>query len=178
MYAPVNPDTATGLARELLAATRKQLGRVPNLYAAMANSPSALGAYLAFRGALQSGALPAEMAERVALLVAQLNACDYCVAAHTFRGRKIGLADADLAETRHGRSGEPRIDAALAFVTALIEGRGMVAPARAEALLAHGWSEAEIGEIVAHVALNVFSNYFKQVAGPELDFPPAPELLR
>ena len=48
---------------------------------------------------------------------------------------------------------------------------------RRDAVVGHGWTQAEIGEIVAHVALNVFSNYFKQVAEPALDFPAVPDLL-
>lgn len=176
MYNLIDPETATGSARELLDATRRQLGRVPNLYRAMANSPKGLGAYLAFRGALQNGALDNKMCERIALLTAELNSCDYCVAAHVFRGQKIGLSAAELNNTRLASSDSPKIHAALAFVVALIDGRGAVPAATKDALTRQGWSEEEIGEIVGHVALNVFSNYFKQVADPELDFPTAPDL--
>lgn len=178
MYRLINPETAEGPVKDLLDATQRQLGRVPNLYRAMANSPQALDAYLSFRGALQSGALNTQMRERVALLVAQLNACDYCVAAHSFRGGKIGMSTADLNDTRLARSESPKIHAALTFVVALIEGRGTVESHVKDALLEQGWTAAEIGEIVAHVALNVFSNYFKQIADPALDFPVAPELVR
>ncbi len=176
MYPLLDPQSATGPAQELLAATQKQLGRVPNLYRAMANSPKALGSYLAFRGALQGGALDSAMCERIALLSAQLNDCDYCIAAHTFRGSKIGMDAQDLAETRHAHSASPKIHAALTFVRELIDGKGAVAPPTRQALLDHGWSATDVGEMVAHVALNVFSNYFKQVAEPALDFPPAPAL--
>jgi AhpD family alkylhydroperoxidase len=177
MYEMIDPETATGVAGELLDATRKQLGRVPNLYRAMANSPKALGAYLAFRGALQGGALDNKMCERIALLTAELNSCDYCVAAHSFRGHKIGLSPEDLNATRVASSNSPKIHAALAFVVALIDGRGVVPAATKDALTRQGWSEEEIGEMVGHVALNVFSNYFKQVADPALDFPAAPDLI-
>ncbi len=176
MFALITPDSATGDARELLEATHKQLGRVPNLYAAMANSPTALKGYLDFRGALQQGRLDLRMRERVALLVAELNDCDYCVAAHTFRGGKIGLAADDLLDTRRGRSSDPKVHAALRFVVAVVQRHeGELRDTLAQALAA-GWTEAEIGEIVAHVALNVFSNVFKQVSLPPLDFPAAPAL--
>ena len=177
MYALIDPETATGAAKELLDATRQQLGRVPNLYRAMANSPKGLAAYLAFRGALQNGALDNKMCERIALLTAELNSCDYCVAAHSFRGQKIGLSVKDLNDTRLAISDSPKIHAALAFVVELIDGRGVVQAATKDALTQQGWSEEEIGEIVGHVALNVFSNYFKQVADPVLDFPATPDLL-
>lgn len=178
IYELIDPQTATGPVKTLLDATQKQLGRVPNLYRAMANSPSALEAYLSFRSALQGGDLDMKMRERVALLVAQLNDCDYCVAAHCFRGEKIGLSAAELNDTRLARSESPKIYAALTFIAALLAGRGSVASDVLEALFEQGWTEAEVGEIVAHVALNVFSNYFKQIAGPVLDFPVAAALSR
>jgi AhpD family alkylhydroperoxidase len=176
MYPLINPEAATGAAKDLLDATQKQLGRVPNLYRAMANSPVALSAYLEFRGALQGGLLDKVMCERIALLTAQLNDCDYCVAAHNFRGSKIGLSIEDLANTRLSQSGLPKIHAALVFVTELVRSKGAVAASTQEAMLETGWTVGEIGEMVAHVALNVFSNYFKQIANPALDFPAAPAL--
>lgn len=176
MYPLIDPQTATGATKELLDSTQRQLGRVPNLYRAMANSPKTLGAYLEFRGALQGGLLDKAMCERIALLTAQLNDCDYCVAAHHFRGGKMGMAAEDLAQTRLARSDSPRIHAALAFVEALVQGQGLVAASTLEAVAQAGWTADEVGEMVGHVALNVFSNYFKQVANPELDFPEAPAL--
>ena len=176
MYPLLDPQTATGPEKVLLDSTLKQLGRVPNLYRAMANSPKALGAYLEFRGALQGGLLDSAMSERIALLTAQLNDCDYCVAAHNFRGIKIGLSAEDLASTRLSHSDSPKIHAALVFVSELIKGKGTVASSTLDALLQAGWTASEIGEMVGHVALNVFSNYFKQIANPALDFPAAPAL--
>jgi uncharacterized peroxidase-related enzyme len=176
MYDLIDPQTAVGPARALLEATREQLGRVPNLYRAMANSPKALAGYLAFRGALQAGGLEREMCERIALLVAEINGCDYCVAAHSFRAQKIGMSLSDIADSRRAASESPKVRAALAFVKELLEARGLVAPETRLVLLQHGWSEGDVGEIVAHVALNVFSNYFKQISEPALDFPPVPTL--
>ena len=178
MFYLIDPELATGTTKELLDNTLRQLGRVPNLYRALAHSPTALEGYLAFRGALQSGTLDNPMRERIALLTAQRNACDYCVDAHSFRSQKLGLTAQDIDDTRHARSGSPKTHAALAFVAELIEARGAAQDSTREALVAHGWTEAEIGEMVAHVALNVFSNYFKQVAAPTPDFPRAPELSR
>lgn len=176
MFAPLLPEATTGIARELLDATKRQLGRVPNLYAAMAHSPIALQGYLDFRGALQQGALDLKMRERVALLVAQLNDCDYCVAAHTFRGGKIGMTADDLLATRRADSTDAKTAAALRLVKALTLRETANAETALTEALQTGWSEAEIGELVAHIALNVFSNYFKQIAEPPLDFPVAPAL--
>lgn len=176
MFAAIDPDRASGTTKELLDTTQRQLGRIPNLYRTMANSPTALAGYLAFRDALQKGELPPAMRERVALLTAQLNSCDYCVGAHAFRAQKIGLSVQDIEDTRRGSSEDRSIDAALRLVAELLEGRGKVSQATLTELVRLGWTEASIGEVVAHVALNTLSNYFKHVTHPELDFPPAPAL--
>ncbi len=169
----IDPTTAQGRAKELLDATQAQLGRIPNLYGSMAQSPAALDGYLAFRGALGKGALSMPMRERIALLTATINDCGYCVAAHTFRGAKIGLSTTELAAAQKSQSSDPKSMAALQFVDVLLQHRGVVTDADFAKVKSHGWSDEEIGEIVAHVALNVFSNYFNHVAAPALDFPAA-----
>jgi uncharacterized peroxidase-related enzyme len=167
----VEQATASARASDLLALTERQLGRVPNLYRAMANAPAALAAYLAQRSALQDGVLDAAARERIALLVAELNGCSYCVAAHVFRGKKIGLSAEELDRARQTSSEDPRASAMLRFTRAVVSGHGIVPEAELAAADAAGLSPAELGEIVAHIALNVFSNYFCLVSAPELDFP-------
>ena len=169
----IDPSTAQGRVKELLDATQAQLGRIPNLYGSMAQSPAALDGYLAFRGALGKGKLSMPMRERIALLTATINDCGYCVSAHTFRGAKVGLSTTELAATQKSQSSDPKSMAALQFVDVLLQRRGLVTDEDFARAKSHGWSDEEIGEIVAHVALNVFSNYFNHVAAPALDFPAA-----
>lgn len=169
----LDPATAEGRAKELLDATKIQLGRVPNLYGSMAQSPAALEGYLAFRGALSQGVLNVSMRERIALLTAAINDCAYCVAAHTLRGAKVGLSTDELAATQKSQSEEPKSAAALQFIDALLQHRGAISDKEFVNMKAHGWTNEEIGEVVAHVALNIFSNYFNHVAKPALDFPAA-----
>ncbi len=169
--ASLDPSVALGRGKELLDSTKAQLGRVPNLYGAMAQSPAALDGYLAFRGALGKGVLNVQMRERIALLTASMNDCEYCVSAHTFRGGKIGISPDELAATQKSHSEDPKTASALRFVDALILQRGRISDSDFADLKSHNWSDEEIGEMVAHVALNVFSNYFNHIAKPELDFP-------
>src|SRR3954466_1173116 len=114
--ASLDPTAALGRSKELLDSTKAQLGRVPNLYGAMAQSPASLDGYLAFRGALGKGVLDTQMRERIALLTAAMNNCEYCVSAHTFRGGKIGISSDELAATQKSRSEDPKIASALRFV--------------------------------------------------------------
>jgi uncharacterized peroxidase-related enzyme len=167
----VEPDTADDKQRELLKTTEKQLGRVPNLYAAMANGPAALSGYLAMRDALAKGSLNAKLRERLALLIAQENGCVYCLSAHTMRGGMMGFSPDELARTRNAQSDDPHIDAVLSIAREIMRSHGNVDDEMLEHARAAGVTDAELAEIVAHIALNVLSNYFNHLARPELDFP-------
>jgi alkylhydroperoxidase family enzyme len=83
-FAPVNPDSATGNAAELLAQVQKSVGQAPNMTKVMANSPALLKSWLVLSGAVAGGALPAAVRERLAISTAQLNGCEYCLSAHTY----------------------------------------------------------------------------------------------
>jgi uncharacterized peroxidase-related enzyme len=175
--AKVAAETADPAQRELLDATRRQLGRVPNLYATLAHSPAALRGYLALRDSLLAGVLSERVREQLALLTAQENDCDYCVAAHTMRGgRLLGMSPGELLDTRRARDADPHTAAILRLAADLVEQRGRVGDAALEQARAAGVTDAELAETVAHVALNILSNYFNHLARPDLDFPAAPTL--
>jgi uncharacterized peroxidase-related enzyme len=167
----IDPTVANGAAKDLLDKTQAQLGRVPNLYRTMANAPAALDGYLSFRAALVRGLLSNQLREQLALLIAEENNCEYCVSAHSFRGQKIGLSPDELTANRRAEAGDAKTEAALRFARAVTQAKGAVSDTELAAVRAAGWSDAEIAEIVAHVALNAFSNYFNHVAQPALDFP-------
>jgi uncharacterized peroxidase-related enzyme len=167
----VDPELALGTVKELLEKTRVQLGRVPNLYRTMANAPAALEGYLGFRAALVRGQLSDRLREQLALLLAEENGCDYCVSAHTFRGRKIGISREELIDNRHAEASDAKTAAALQFARAVNAAKGAVSDGEIASVRAAGWSDGELAEIVAHVALNAYSNYFAKLAQPVLDFP-------
>ncbi|WP_040772897.1 carboxymuconolactone decarboxylase family protein [Nocardia pneumoniae] len=168
----VSADTADAEQADLLTEVQRQLGRVPNLYAAMANSPATLRGYLGLRDALTRGKLSARTREQLALLVASENGCDYCVAAHTMRAGKMGFTEQAIADTRAARADDPHADAILRVARAVSRSRGRLDDSVLAAARTHGVSDAELTEVVGHIALNILSNYFNHVAEPELDFPP------
>lgn len=173
---PVRPEAADAKTADLLGGVRKKLGVVPNLVSTMAASPAVATAYLGFSQALAGGTLPARLREQIALAVGQANGCDYCVAAHCALGQKAGLTPADVADARRGLADDEKAAAALAFARKLVADRGRVADADVAAVRAAGFGDGEVAEVVANVALNLFTNYFNHVAGTEIDFPAAPAL--
>jgi uncharacterized peroxidase-related enzyme len=173
---PINPQAAQGRAKELLDAVKSKLGLVPNMTRAMAVSPPVLDAYLGFSGALGHGVLPARVREQLALDVSEDNRCDYCVSAHSAIGKRAGLTDQEILDSRRGASADPKTDALLRFARTVVAMRGVVDDADIAAVRDAGYGDAEIAEVVAHVALNIFTNYFNNVAGTTIDFPKAPAL--
>ena len=113
---PASIAEAPEKSQPLLEAVEKQLGSVPNLFRMVATSPQALEGYLAMSGALGKGALPAPTRERIALAVAEINRCDYCLSAHAFMGKNLAkLDDAEIAANRNGASNDVKADAAVRF---------------------------------------------------------------
>ena len=174
---PASIEAAPAAARQHLEAVNRQLGVVPNLFRLVANSPSALEGYLAMSGALAKGSLPAQTRERIALAVAQINACGYCLAAHTYLGKNAAkLSEAEIAANRHGGSLDPKADAAVRFAAKIVRERGHVSDTDVQAVRMAGYDDAQIVEIVQHVALNTWTNYINEVAATEIDFPQAQAL--
>jgi len=174
---PATIDAAPVSARPHLDAVQKQLGSVPNLFRLVANSPAALEGYLGMSGALAKGSLPAATRERIALAVAQLNDCGYCLSAHSFLGRNLAkLSEAEIAANRQGGSLDPKADAAVRFAAKVMRARGHVTDADVQAVRMAGYDDAQIVEIVQHVALNTWTNYLNSVANTEIDFPVAQPL--
>lgn len=167
---PVNADNA-GTAGAILENVKAQMGTVPNIFATMANSPAALEGFLAFSGALQGGVLGAASAEQIALAVAGQNSCDYCASAHTLLAKGAGIDSEEAARNLRGKANDARTAAILAFVSVVVEQRGQLTQEQIEAVRQAGISDAELVEIVAHVGLNMFTNYFNHIAGTEIDFP-------
>ncbi len=170
-------ETASDRARSLLDTVKSKLGLVPNMTRAMANSPAVLDGYLQFSGALSKGSLSPKVREQISLAVAQANGCDYCLAAHSTIGKMVGLTSEQIRDSRLGAAVDPKTDALIRFAVQVVQSRGRVSDAGLAEVRAAGFDDGAIAEVVAHVALDVFTNYFNNVARTDVDFPKAPELM-
>ena len=166
-----DPAAASGKADQLFTAVKGKLGFVPNLMRVLGNSPAALEGYLSFSGALAGGALAPKLREQIALAVAEINGCGYCLSAHTLLGGKAGLGAEDILSARKSSATDGKSDAALKLARAITLQRGMIADADLQAARAASLSDAEIIEVVQHVALNILTNYTNNVAQTVIDFP-------
>jgi uncharacterized peroxidase-related enzyme len=163
-------DTPSG-SRALLDAVHGAFGATPNMFRAVAHSPAALQAMWGFFGALGGGSIPAKLGEQIAVAVADRNACEYCLAAHTALGRKAGASSAEMSAAQAGESTDPATAAALRFALKLVEQRGQVSDADVGAMRAAGFDDGQVVEVLAHVALNLFTNYVNVAFAVPVDFP-------
>jgi uncharacterized peroxidase-related enzyme len=163
-------------AKELLDIVKKKMGSVPNIFSTMANSPAVLKSYLNFSQALSTGDLPVTLREQIALLVGESNGCEYCVSAHTAIGKGAGLTEQDTHNARIGVSSIQKEQVVYDFVRVVLQNRAHISDADIENLRKAGYSDSEISEIVANIAINIFTNYFNIIAGTKIDFPLVSEL--
>lgn len=164
-------DSAPEASKATLDAVHKQLGTVPNLFRLIAVSPATLTAYTSFQGAL-SRSLDVKTRERIALAVAQVNGCDYCLSAHTYLGLNLAkISVEEIALNRKGASTDAKANAAVSFAAKVARERGHVSDADIAEVRIAGFTDAQIVEIVGLVAENSFTNYLNEVAKTDIDFP-------
>lgn len=169
---PATIDAAPKAAQPLLEGVKKQLGIVPNMFRLISNSPASRESYLGLSGALNKGALPAPTRERIALAVAEINGCNYCLSAHTYLGKNLAKLDnAEITANRNGASNDLKADAAVRFAVKVVSERGHVSEDDVNAVKSAGYDDAQVIEIVLHVALNTWTNYINEVGKTDIDFP-------
>ena len=166
-------SVTSGLGRIASGPSALQAPSLPdcNFLHLLANSPAALDAYVASTGALARGQLTPCQRELLALAVAEINGASYCLSAHYAAARKLGLGDAEIRAARRATSADLRTRALLRFAQAVALQRGELSDADFQSLRQAGFTDALIAEIISHIALNIFTNYFNAVARTEIDFP-------
>ena len=169
----INLETQTvpAASQPLLAQIHQAFGGTPNMFKAVSNSPAALQSMWAAFGALGRGSLGSKLGEQIAVAIANRNRCEYCLAAHTVLGQKAGASAAEMASAQVGRSEDARTAAALRFALNVVEQRAQLDDADVAALRSVGFGDEQIVEILAHVALNLFTNYINVALDVPVDFP-------
>jgi len=149
-------------------------GEMSNLVRTMAQSAQTLDAYQQFQRTLTNGKLTAKLREQIALAVAQANRCQYSLAQHAARASKLGMTNEEILASREGRAADLKARVCLPFVQSLVTQNGSTVADLQDA----GFTDAEVVEVIAQVALNIFENYFAAVAQIELDFPRVAQLAK
>jgi uncharacterized peroxidase-related enzyme len=168
-------DEVSAASQAIFDQLAAKLGKVPNLYATFAHSEHALATYLALQNARSS--ITGKAREVVNLAVSEVNACSYCLAAHTVIGGMMGFTPDEILEIRSGRARfDARLDALARLARNVTERRGHAHPALVEAFFAAGWSKAQLVDVIVAVGDKTISNYLHATTRVPVDFPKAPAL--
>lgn len=169
-------DQVDESTQEVFAAIKQKVGMVPNLYAAIANSPKLLNAFLAFADALKAGIFTAKENEAIALAISQVNGCDYCLAAHSTLGGLAGYTKEELISIRNGSAIDSKLNALVLLAAELTEKRGKASQELVDNFLSEGYTHGAFAELIGMVALRSFTNYIYSNGDFEIDFPKAANL--
>lgn len=167
----LNPETTTGVSKELFNAVEKKLGFIPNLVKVFGNSPATLKAYLSLGEITANGNFSNKFREQLALAIAEENNCNYCLSAHTAIGKMNGLSEDQTEQSRLGTSNDLKTQAALKFAQDVTKNRGQVSPEAIQSIKVAGYTDEDILEIVLNVVSNTLTNYVNHLAETEIDFP-------
>ena len=172
----VSVESATGKVKDLFHGVNSKLGMVPNMMRTMANSPAVLDGYLQLSNSLRHGALSAKVGEELALAISEENGCEYCLSAHSAIGKMLGLTTDQIRDSREGLSVDAKTDVLIRFARKVATLRGRVSNSDLSEVRQAGYDDGQIAEVVGHVALSIFTNYFNNLAETDIDFPKAPAL--
>jgi uncharacterized peroxidase-related enzyme len=167
----LKPDQVPAGSKPTLDAFTKNIGFTPNMMAAFAQSPIAFNAWATLLGAL-SKALDVKTRDSIGLAVSEVNGCNYCLTVHSFTAEHMAKLPADeIILARKGHATDPKRDAAVQFACKVVETRGQVSEADLQAVRDVGYTDANVMEIIALVAMYSLTNFFNNVFDHEKDFP-------
>ncbi len=158
--------------QEIFDNLKKGLGTVPNLYAVMAHSDTALGNYLAFQNAKTT--FNNKEKQAINLIVSQVNECAYCQAAHTVLGKMNGFTEEQTIEIRKGSTAfDAKLNALVVLAKEVTIKKGFVDGASLENFFNAGYTKGQAVELVMLVAEKIAINYLHAVTKVAIDFPAA-----
>lgn len=167
----VEAADAEGKTKELLDRVQKTVGMIPNLHRVAAQSPAALDGLISLMQALDRGRLKPQLRQQIGIVVAECGGSDYCLSAHTTFGKMMGVSDDDLALARDAQASDARVATALRFARDVVDRCGQISDDDLAMVLQAGFSQGDVVEIVAQIALTLFASMINNVAETDVEFP-------
>lgn len=165
----ITPEQATGHTAEVYSAITKALGKVPNLFQAIGVNSNALQTLLGIGPSLKT--LTGAEKETIALVVAQLNNCGYCLSAHTLLAGMHGISKDETLNIRKGNSQNSKQKALINFVSEIVMEKGHVSDKTFSEFKEAGYTDAHIPDVLLAVVENFYTNFFNHINKTEIDFP-------
>ena len=170
--------TAPEASKALLAGQTKAWGFTPKLHATLAESPAALGGYVALFDLVKTTSLTPVEQQVVYQAVNVLHACEYCTAGHTYLSRAVGMPEEVISALRNATPiADARLQALRQFAETVVHTRGFASDAAVDAFLAAGFTRAQVLDVVLIIATKTISNYTNHLTHtPKEDFMSDPAL--
>jgi len=167
----LNAVSAPQASRPLIERVIANNGFLPHLVATLANAPVALEAYLTVSEINSRASLSLVEREVVQITAARLHGCEFCVSGHSAIAiKKAGLPAAQVAALQTGGSlGDARLDALLAFTSAVVTSRGGVSDPELQAFYAQGFGPQQALEVLLGVSLATLCNFANVLASNEIN---------
>lgn len=153
---------------------KSSLGFVPNLYAAMAHSETALERYLNFQGGKSS--LSNKEKEAINLVVSESNNCRYCQSAHTALGKMNGFTADEIIGLRKGYASDAKLNALVKIAKDITLNKGNIASDNLENFYLQGYNQGTLVDVIVQIGDKIIMNYLHNLSQIEIDFPLADEL--
>jgi uncharacterized peroxidase-related enzyme len=163
-------DSAPAGSVELLAGAQKAYGFIPNLLGILAESPSALNAYMTASRIFDQSSFSAAERQIVILAASRVNNCEYCVSAHSAIAGLQKVPDEVVEAIRDGQEiSDSKLQSLRVFAERVVEKRGWVSDEDIRDFLNVGYTKAQILEVIQGVSFKILSNYINHIAGTPLD---------
>ena len=166
-------EQASKQTKEIFDKIQQNVGRVPNLYAAMGNSANLLSGFLDFSETLSKGIFSKKEQEAIALAVSQSNGCAYCLSAHSELGKMAGFSEKEILELREGTSANKKLNALTNLALEMTENKGKASSEAISRFFSTGYDETAFAELIGLVSLRIITNYIFSNGDFEIDFPKA-----
>ena len=172
MRVPIHtPPNAPEGSRDALKELSERFGGTLNTFGAMAESPALLNAYTGMERALRDhSGLGEKTRQAIHLRISRIEDCDYCRAAYRAACDEAGWTDEEIAGIATGDAGfDEQLDALLAFVDTLVQGRGRIDDATWQATKDAGWTNRELLDAYAEVPRTILTNWFNHMMDTPVD---------
>ena len=170
-------DQVDAKAQGIFDNLKKQLGTVPNLYATIGYSSNALESFLNFSAAAGKGSFSKKEIEAIKLAVSEVNACEYCLAAHTALAQMNGFSEEETLELRQATIADTKLRAITALASSIAHNKGKASEDLKDNFFAQGYTEKDLVELISVVTAVTFSNFVHGSTKVPVDFPAAKTLV-
>lgn len=162
-------------SQKTLDGVKSGMGFLPNVFAFIGHSASALKGYLVFNRT--KTAFTEQETEVINLVTSQVRGCIYCLSAHAAIAKNVGFTDEQIIEIRKNQiTFDTKLSALANMVASTVRNNGKVGDHVKAGFFDAGYTETHLVDLMIIITKISFTNYINNVTEIPVDFPIVPEL--